>query len=84
MGRNGYLPGADVGYTSFRPDPAYELEKRALRALDLINVEFTTDSMSVQCFDLRLVKEVGEIVAEQRRLELAGRLPPLLTAGRNG
>jgi hypothetical protein len=81
MAGNGYLRGSEVGFTDFRPDPLYELEKRAIRALDLINVEFTTDPMSVQCFDLRLVKEVGDIVAEQRRLELAGRLPPLLTTG---
>lgn len=53
-------------------------------ALQLIDTEFKTDPASVQCFDLRLVKEVGEIVAEQRRLELASRLPPLLTAGRIG
>ena len=41
-----------------------ELEelKEAARLLDLVNAEFRSDPMSVQCFELRIVKEVSEVV----------------------
>jgi hypothetical protein len=37
--------------------------KEALRLLDLIDVEFRTDPMSVQCFDLRIVQDVRALLA---------------------
>lgn len=39
-----------------------EDQKEAVALLDLIDVEFRTDIMSVQCFDLRTVKRVREFV----------------------
>lgn len=61
--------------------PDFDNERRALKVLALIVVEFETDPMSVQCFDLRTVQEAKETVAERKRLELRGDAPPLLTEG---
>jgi hypothetical protein len=49
--------------------------------LDLIVAEFTSDPMSVQCFDLRIVEEAKAVIAERKRLERQSRVPPLLTNG---
>ena len=35
-----------------------------LRLLTLINAEFQSDPMSVQCFDLRIVADVKSVVAK--------------------
>lgn len=40
----------------------------ALRLLDLINVEFQSNPVSVQCFDLRIVQQVKECVQRQKEL----------------
>jgi hypothetical protein len=37
------------------------------RLLELIDAEFRTDPMSVQCFDLRIVKRVNEVLEKTRR-----------------
>ena len=54
-------------------------ENAALMCLDLINAEFKSDPQSVQCFDLRLVQKVDEIIQQRKRLERKGIVPPLLT-----
>lgn len=41
----------------------------AFALLDLINTEFQSDPMSVQCFDLRIVERVKACVAKQKRFE---------------
>lgn len=61
--------------------PDIEIERRALKVLDLIVAEFTSDPMSVQCFDLRIVEEAKAVIAERKRLERQSRVPPLLTNG---
>lgn len=66
------------------PDPVYELERRAIKVLNLIVAEFTSDPMSVQCFDLRTVAEAKEIIASFRQMERSGKIPPLLTDGAEG
>lgn len=40
----------------------------AWRLLKLIDAEFRTDPMSVQCFDLRTVKKVRELIEAGDRL----------------
>lgn len=37
--------------------------------LDLINAEFQSDPMSVQCFDLRVVERVKVCVAKRKKFE---------------
>ena len=49
-------------------DELANLQNRALALLDLITVEWRTDPMSVQCFDLRIVGEAIEIVARIKAL----------------
>jgi hypothetical protein len=61
-------------------DAEFELENRAYKVLDLIVAEFTSDPMSVQCFDLRTVAEAKAVIEERKRLERRGDLPPVLTA----
>ncbi len=51
----------------------------ALRLLDLIDAEFRSDPMSVQCFDLRIVEQVKQCVQLRKRLERRGIVPPILT-----
>ncbi len=58
-------------------EKGWDLDARAWRALQLVAMEFATDPMSVQCFDLRLVEEVKTIVREARELDPL--LPPLST-----
>lgn len=41
--------------------------EEALKLLDLIDAEFQSDPMSVQCFDLRIVKRVHDLVTRYRR-----------------
>lgn len=43
-------------------------DEEAHRLLDLIDVEFRTDPMSVRCFDLRVVEQVKKCVVERKRL----------------
>lgn len=40
----------------------------AFRLLKIIDAEFRTDPMSVQCFDLRMVKQVRECIEAGERV----------------
>lgn len=40
--------------------------EEAMRLLDLIDAEWRSDPMSVQCFDLRIVKRVNDLVKAWR------------------
>lgn len=42
------------------------LNHRAIEILDLVVAEWESDPMSVQCFDLRIVKEAKEIMGKLR------------------
>ena len=44
----------------------FENEKEAFRLLELINSEFQSDPMSVQCFDLRMVERVKACVEKKQ------------------
>jgi hypothetical protein len=56
-----------------RPEVEREMEvdfdnqREAFELLDLINAEFQSDPMSVQCFDLRIVERVKKCVATHNR-----------------
>ena len=62
--------------------PEIDNANEALRLLDLIHAEFSSDPMSVQCFDLRIVERVKQCVETRKRLERKGEVPPLLTDGK--
>jgi hypothetical protein len=57
-------------------------DREAFLLLDLIDAEFRSDPMSVQCFDLRIVERVKQCVARRKNAERCGKVPPLLTEGR--
>lgn len=63
-------------------DPIGDNDREAMRVLHLIVAEFTSDPMSVQCFDLRVVERAKEVIAKQKSWEREGKLPPLLTEGK--
>lgn len=44
-------------------------EREMIRLLDLINAEWTSDPSSVACFDLRIVKDVQNALANFRAME---------------
>jgi hypothetical protein len=67
-------------YKSMFPETDNYLE--ALRLLDLIHAEFTSDPTSAQCFDLRIVERVRQCIETRKRLERRGEVPPLLTEGK--
>ena len=46
----------------------WTLEKEAIRILDLVVAEWSSDPTSVQCFDLRMVKRAEEVVARLKKL----------------
>jgi predicted LPLAT superfamily acyltransferase len=43
-------------------------DREAHKLLDLINAEFQSDPMSVQCFDLSIVTRVKECVEREKKL----------------
>jgi hypothetical protein len=45
---------------------SFRNDEEAHTLLDLINAEFQSDPMSVQCFDLRIVARVKECVARRK------------------
>jgi hypothetical protein len=47
----------------------FVLKRRAIEILGIVNAEWQSDPQSVQCFDLRLVKEADAILAELNKLE---------------
>ena len=57
-----------------------DLKLEAIRLLDIIVGEFTSDPMSVQCFDLRIVEEAKTVATEAR----ASGLLDTAWAARNG
>lgn len=48
-----------------------EQQTEALALLRLINMEFQSDPMSVQCFDLRLVERVRVLASETASLDIS-------------
>lgn len=46
----------------------YEVDDRLLEILGLVVSEWSTDPMSVQCFDLRIVEEAKALWEERKRL----------------
>lgn len=44
-----------------------DLDIEAWKLLDLINAEFQSDPMSVQCFDLRIVQRVKQAVEKNKK-----------------
>lgn len=55
-----------------RHDDNFTNIEEAFALLDLINAEFTSDPMSVQCFDLRVVQRVALCVAKRKKFEAKG------------
>lgn len=49
-------------------EESFRNDKEAHRLLRLVNAEFQSDPMSVQCFDLRIVEQVKICVEARRRL----------------
>lgn len=50
----------------------FENQREAFVLLDLIDAEFRTDPMSVQCFDLKIVERVRQCVAARKQHEENG------------
>lgn len=46
----------------------FELQRRAVQLLDYVVSEWKTSPLSVQCFDLRLVKEAKEVMKRLNEL----------------
>lgn len=42
----------------------WALEREAIRLLDLVNAEWKSDPMSVQCFDARIVRQTDDVLTE--------------------
>jgi hypothetical protein len=53
---------------STKIERGFDLKRDGMRLLGLIVAEWKSDPMSVQCFDLRIVKEAKAVVAEYERL----------------
>ena len=49
-------------------EESFRNDKEAHRLLELVNAEFQSDPMSVQCFDLRIVEEVRQCVELRKML----------------
>ena len=50
-------------------EEGYALDKEAWRLLDLIVAEWSTDPMSVQCFDLRIVERAKHAVSRRKEID---------------
>jgi hypothetical protein len=48
----------------------WELRREAIILLGHVAAEWETDPLSVQCFDLRLVKRTKEVLAELKKLDV--------------
>lgn len=46
----------------------WDLQREAVRLLDVVVAEWRTDPKSVQCFDLRIVERAATVVARLRAL----------------
>lgn len=53
-------------------EDSWQNDKEAFVLLDLINAEFQSDPMSVQCFDLRVVERVKECVEKRKKFKATG------------
>jgi len=49
-------------------EESFRNDQEAHRLLDLVNAEFESDRQSVQCFDLRVVRQVKTCVETRKRL----------------
>ena len=47
-----------------------QLRREAVKLLRLIVAEWENDPMSVQCFDLRIVKRAKEVIAKIKKLDI--------------
>jgi len=65
-GRVAKLPPSPF-YDYFLPPTAEECEMA--RLLDLINAEWTSDPLSVACFDLRIVEDVRRAISSFKERE---------------
>lgn len=52
-----------------RMERVFDLRKRAIELLGIVNAEWKSDPMSVQCFDLRIVQEADTVLKELDSLE---------------
>jgi len=46
----------------------FDLEREAIQLLDLVVMEWKTDPMSVQCFDLRIVERAKHVITRLEKL----------------
>jgi len=46
----------------------FELKQEAIQLLDLINAEWQSDPMSVQCFDSRIVERTDKLLKELKEM----------------
>lgn len=66
-GRPRFTGLVEADHVRFRKQ--VELRRRAEDVLELIVNEFKSDPQSVQCFDLRIVREAIEVVREIKDLK---------------
>ena len=57
-------------------EASFDNDREAHALLDLIDAEFRTDPMSVQCFDLRIVDRVRRCVLQRKEAIAAGVVMP--------
>jgi hypothetical protein len=50
-------------------EEGFALDKEAWQLLDLIVAEWSTDPMSVQCFDLRIVERAKHVVSRRKEID---------------
>lgn len=50
----------------------WQLERDAVKLLKVVVAEWDSDPLSVQCFDLRIVKSAREVIARLDKLEPYG------------
>jgi len=55
-----------------RIEESFDNDREAHELLDLIVMEFTTDPMSVQCFDERIVERAKICVAKRKNFVASG------------
>jgi len=55
-------PSFTLGHIGFDYSPPSEEQNEMARLLKLIDAEWRSDPMSVQCFDLRIIEQVRDII----------------------
>jgi hypothetical protein len=65
--RQGNNPKLDAAVQDAREEEKQNNIQEAFNLLDIIDAEFQSDPMSVQCFDLRIVDRVKACVAQRKR-----------------